>query len=240
MQECNYRKEAENQEKFRLALLHDKRILVPQIHQELTRDRILVSDYIKGRSFQSFVAKALPQERAHALEAIIGSLFTMAMTNCLAQTDLHPGNFLFTDNKVVLLDFGRVIEANPKNIKAQCQFYLACLEEQNYEKSLQLSRKAFSTDNDPNFDFSEFWKMMHDAHPHLLTDERFHFTRDSAKKMGKLWKDYSKQHQAPIDKDMFWGTVFSVSTWGLFADLDAEVNYRKIAFPAMKLGAKLI
>lgn len=240
MQECNYRLEAENQEKFRQALLHDERIIVPKIHHDLLRDRVLVSDYIKGKSFQTFTATALPQERAVATEAIIEGLFTMAMTHCLSHTDLHPGNFLFTvEGKVVLLDFGRVIQANnPQNIKAQCLFYLACYEDEDFEKARNLSQQAFSTDKDPHFDFSKFWALMHDAHPHLLTNDRFHFTRTFAKKLGRQWRDYSKDHKSTVDAEAFWGSVFSISTWGLFADLDAKVNYRKICLNALKLATK--
>lgn len=239
IQECDYRLEAENQEKFRQALLHDERIIVPKIHHDLLRDRILVSDYIKGKSFQTFMATALVQERVVATEAIIESLFTTAMVHCLAYTDLHPGNFLFTvEGKVVLLDFGRVIQMTPQNIKAQCLFYLACFEDEDFEKACKLSQQAFSTDKDPHFDFSKLWALIHDAHPHLLTNDRFHFTRTFAKKIGKQWRDYSKDHRIPVTPEAFWGSVFSISTWGLFADLDTKVNYRKFFLNALKLATK--
>jgi predicted unusual protein kinase regulating ubiquinone biosynthesis (AarF/ABC1/UbiB family)/DNA-binding XRE family transcriptional regulator len=239
MQECDYRKEAEIQEKFRIALLHDERIIVPRIHHDLLRDRVLVSDYIKGRSFQTFAATALPQERAQALEALFEGIIINALVHCRNHTDLHPGNFLFTvENKVVLLDFGRVIQGCPRNINALCQLNLACFEEENYEKARLLAEQAFATGKDPNFDFSEFWEMFRDTQPQMMIDDRFHITRSLAKKIGNRYKEYAKRHKAPVDAETFWGLVYSLSAYGLFSELDAKINYRRIALRVLKLATK--
>lgn len=239
MQECDYRKEAENQEKFRMALIHDERMVVPKVHQDLLRDRVLVSEYIKGRSFQTFASTALPHERAQALEALFEGIITNALVHCQSPTDLHPGNFLFTvDNKVAFLDFGRIIQMNPQNIKALCQLNLACFEEKNYEKARRLAEQVFKTDKDSSFDFSDFWEMFHETQPQMVMDGRFHITRAVAKKIGNKYREFAKHHKAPVDAETFWGLVYSLSAYGLFADLDAEINYRRIALKVLKLATK--
>jgi predicted unusual protein kinase regulating ubiquinone biosynthesis (AarF/ABC1/UbiB family) len=237
LQELDYRKEAENQEKFRLALARDSRIHIPRVHGEFLRDRVLVSNYVRGKSFQTFMTTAPQRERDEAAEAIIESLATMAFGHCLTHTDLHPGNFLFLDGKVAILDFGRVIKTDEHSTKTQCQLYLSCFEDGDYEKTRRLAQTVFGADN-PDFDFDSFWKLLLRSHIHLQTDEKFHFTREFAAYMGRQWKEYSKKHRTKISKEMLWGTVFSISTWGLYADLDARVRFKPVALKTMRLGAQ--
>lgn len=241
IQECDYRKEAENQEKFRDSLLHDPRIIVPKVHQDLLRDRVLVSEYIKARSFQTFAATALPHERAKALEALFEGIITNSLVHCRNQTDMHPGNFLFTvDNRVVFLDFGRVVPNNPKNIKALCELNIACFEEENNEKARLFAQQAFATDKDPHFDFAEFRQMFYDTQPQMVKDEPFHITRAVAKRIGRKYKEYARRHKAPVDPETFWGLVYSLSAYGLFSELDAPINYRRIAFKVLKQAIKTL
>lgn len=234
MRECDYRQEALNQDMFRKILSDRNDVIIPKVYHEFLRDRVLVTEYIRGKSFQNFVLTALPGEKNKAAETIIESLATAVFGHCLIQSDLHPGNFLFVDGKVVLLDFGRIIVEDPENIKTQSLMYLAWLNGE-YEKARILASESIFA-KDPNFDFDRFWSMLSASQVHLMDDTRFHFTRSYAKYVAQVCRTYAKQGKMTLDRELLWATIFSISTWGLYADLDARVNFRRIAFKTMQLG----
>lgn len=237
MQECDYRQEALNQNKFREILASQSRVIVPRVHNELVRERVLVSDYIRGRSFQNFVAVSNQQERNEATEIIFIALMTAAFGHCLTQSDWHPGNFLFVDGKVVLLDFGRIIDYPRERMKLEAHFYMNFLTG-NDAQAQALARTIFAKDGD-TFDFDEFWIFLKQNHMHLLVDKPFHFTRAYAKSLNNQGRAYSKKHQISMDKNSLWAMVFAMSSWGIFAELEAHINFRNIALKTTKLGTLL-
>lgn len=237
LQECDYAQEALNQEKFRNILSDFPGIIVPYVYRELVRDRVLVTQYVKAESFQSFVARAKQEQRNAAAESLLGALSTAAFGYCLTYTDLHPGNFMFADGKVVILDFGRVINYPRERMKVESRFYRAFLD-RDYEKCRTMAPQLFAKEG-ADFDFDAFWTFLLKAHVHLLSDTRFRFTRDYAKAISREGRVFSKKHQLQMNKDVFWAFVYSASTWALFADLDADVNFRKIALESLELGLSL-
>jgi predicted unusual protein kinase regulating ubiquinone biosynthesis (AarF/ABC1/UbiB family) len=81
-------------------------IVIPNVVTDLCRERVLVTEWVDGVSFEE--AKAAPQAtRDHLGEVIlrffIGSLYRFGQFS----GDPHPGNFLLlADGRVAFLDFG--------------------------------------------------------------------------------------------------------------------------------------
>lgn len=237
LQECDYFQEAQNQERFRNVVSDDPRAIVPRVYRDLVRERVFVSEFIRGESFQNFVSRANQSQRNTAAEIIMETLTKAAFGYCLTHTDLHPGNFLFANGKVAFLDFGRLIDCNATRMKVECQFYIAMLN-RDYEKCKELALTVFAKDK-KNFDFDAFWAFLLKSHAHLMTDDKFQFSRDYAQTITREGRAFSKKHQLQTNKETFWAFVFSVSTWGLLADLGADINLRRIALKTTRMAENL-
>lgn len=237
LQECDYVQEAANQEKFRNILSDFPNIIVPRVYRDLVRDRVLVTEFVKAETFQSFVARANQEQRNNAAESLLEALSTAAFGYCLNYSDMHPGNFMFVNDKVVILDFGRVIDYPRERMKVECQFYRAFLN-RDIEKCRVMAPSLFAKEG-AEFDFDAFWTFMLKAHTHILADGRFRFSRDYAKAISREGRVFSKKYQLQFSKDTFWAFVYSASTWAMLADFDSDVNIRRVAIKTTSLGLSL-
>jgi predicted unusual protein kinase regulating ubiquinone biosynthesis (AarF/ABC1/UbiB family) len=113
-EECDYRLEAERQERFRRWWLGRPGVLIPRVFPELCTRRILVSELRSGESFDSFLHHASQPERDRAGQLIAQFAFESIFRHGVFNADPHPGNYLFEDGNVVFLDFGCVKEFAPE------------------------------------------------------------------------------------------------------------------------------
>jgi predicted unusual protein kinase regulating ubiquinone biosynthesis (AarF/ABC1/UbiB family) len=105
-EELDYELEAQNQRT--LARIHRGHpfIVVPDVVTSLSRERVMVSEFIPGRNFEQ--VKKLPQAEKNR----IGEILYRFYFGCLYRHhqfsgDPHPGNFLLMDDgRVAFLDFG--------------------------------------------------------------------------------------------------------------------------------------
>ena len=106
--ELDYRIEGANQEEFRAAYDGHPWVRIPVVHTELSTARVLISEWVSGRSFYDLLDR--PQDvRDRVGEQLFrfwaGSVSTMLLFNA----DPHPGNYFFEDNgSIWFLDFGLV------------------------------------------------------------------------------------------------------------------------------------
>jgi predicted unusual protein kinase regulating ubiquinone biosynthesis (AarF/ABC1/UbiB family) len=108
-EELDYRIEAANQEEFRTAYEGHPWVRIPAVHREVTTARVLVSEWVSGRSFYDLLDQ--PQEvRDRVGEQLFrfwaGSISKMLLFNA----DPHPGNYFFEEESEAIwfLDFGLV------------------------------------------------------------------------------------------------------------------------------------
>jgi predicted unusual protein kinase regulating ubiquinone biosynthesis (AarF/ABC1/UbiB family) len=107
-EELDYRIEADNQEEFRVAYDGHPWVRIPRVHRECSTARVLVSDWVSGRSFYDLLDR--PQaERDRASEQLFrfwcGSITKLLLFNA----DPHPGNYFFDeDGGIWFIDFGMV------------------------------------------------------------------------------------------------------------------------------------
>src|SRR5205823_1156856 len=122
-EELDYELEAQNQRSLARIFAGHPFIVVPQVITSLTRERVLVSDYVKGVGFEEL--KSRPREERDRLGEIVFRFFL----GCLYRHrqfsgDPHPGNFmLMEDGKVAFLDFGlfKRMEPEPVELELACQ-----------------------------------------------------------------------------------------------------------------------
>ncbi|WP_413290004.1 AarF/UbiB family protein [Bdellovibrio sp. HCB337] len=237
LQECDYHFEATTQDKFRNIWSEESGVIVPYVYRDLVRERVMVTEYIKGESFHSFVARATQSQRNAVAETLFDCLTKAAFGYGLTYTDQHPDNFLFADGKVVVMDFGRVIEYPVDRLKLECHFYLLMMNK-DYEKCRDLAAKLFAKD-EHDFDFDAFWNFLQKSHHHLMVDEKFKVSREYVQTITREGRIFSKKHQLKMSKEAFWAYVFGASSWGILAALEAETNFRRIALRNTNLGTQL-
>ena len=107
-EEMDFRLEAEYATEIRRNFEGDEQVLVPEIVHELTRQRVLVLDFVDGRRIDRLDVSA---DEARRITAVLIEMYVqMMLVDGLFHADPHPGNLLVTDDgRLVLLDFGMVV-----------------------------------------------------------------------------------------------------------------------------------
>ena len=106
LEELDYEFEAQNQRAFARGYRGHPFIYVPEVVTELSRERVLVSEWVEGVGFEA--VKELPQADRDRFGEIVyrfcfGSIYHLRHFNA----DVHPGNYLLLDDgRVAFLDFG--------------------------------------------------------------------------------------------------------------------------------------
>jgi hypothetical protein len=104
--ELDYELEAQNQRSLARIFAGHPFIVVPDVISSLTRERVMVSEFVEGVGFEEL--KGRPQAERDRIGEIVFRFFL----GCLYRHhqfsgDPHPGNFLLMeDGRVAFLDFG--------------------------------------------------------------------------------------------------------------------------------------
>jgi predicted unusual protein kinase regulating ubiquinone biosynthesis (AarF/ABC1/UbiB family) len=124
LEELDYEYEAQNQRSFARGYRDHPFIYVPDVVTRLSRNRVLVTEWVDGIGFDDI--KALPQEERDRFGEIVfrfcfGSIYHLQHFNA----DAHPGNYiLMPDGRVAFLDFGMTKQLD----KEQIELEIAALE----------------------------------------------------------------------------------------------------------------
>jgi ubiquinone biosynthesis protein len=109
--ELDFRGEAANIERMRSVLRPYPRLAVPDVYVELSSERLLVMEEIRGVA----IRRAPPgPERAEAARQLLESYYAQILTEGFFHADPHPGNLLWWRDRIYFLDFGMVGEIGPE------------------------------------------------------------------------------------------------------------------------------
>jgi predicted unusual protein kinase regulating ubiquinone biosynthesis (AarF/ABC1/UbiB family) len=122
-EELDYELEAQNQRSLARIFAGHPFIVVPDVITSLSRERVLVTEFVRGIGFEQI--KGYPQAQRDRIGEIVFRFFL----GCLYRHrqfsgDPHPGNFLLMDDgKVAFLDFGlfKRMEAEAVELELACQ-----------------------------------------------------------------------------------------------------------------------
>lgn len=107
--ELDYGREAEMADVFRRIHQGDDDIIIPRVHHDLTRRRVLTTELIGGASYADFCRDAPQELRNRAGMTIWKFTFRALLRHGVLYADPHPGNYrFFDDGRVGFLDFGCV------------------------------------------------------------------------------------------------------------------------------------
>ena len=104
--ELDYELEASNHREMARAYRGHPFVVVPDVVTSLSRERVMVSEYVDGKRFAE--VKDIPQaERDRLGEILIRFYLNGPLRHRLLNGDPHPGNSLFLDDgRVAFIDFG--------------------------------------------------------------------------------------------------------------------------------------
>jgi predicted unusual protein kinase regulating ubiquinone biosynthesis (AarF/ABC1/UbiB family) len=121
LEELDYEYEAQNQRTFSRAYRGHPFIYVPDVVTRLSRNRVLVTEYVEGTSFDD-IKQLHPDARSRFGEVVfrfyLGSIFQLQHFNA----DAHPGNYvLLGDGRVAFLDFGMTKRLDVEQIELEVE-----------------------------------------------------------------------------------------------------------------------
>jgi tRNA A-37 threonylcarbamoyl transferase component Bud32 len=105
-EELDYELEAQNQRTLARIYRGHPFIVIPDVVTSLSREKVIVSEFVSGRGFEEM--KQLPEpERDRIAEIIFRFYFGCMYRHHQFSGDPHPGNcMLLDDGKMAFLDFG--------------------------------------------------------------------------------------------------------------------------------------
>ena len=121
-EELDYELEAQNHRAMARAYRGHPFITVPDAITDLSRERVIVSEYVEGKRFAEAKQAATQPERNRIGEILTRFYVNGPLRHRLLNGDPHPGNSLFLgDGRVAFLDFGffkRLSNAEIESLKA--------------------------------------------------------------------------------------------------------------------------
>ncbi|WP_067499211.1 AarF/ABC1/UbiB kinase family protein [Actinoplanes sp. TFC3] len=122
--QLDFEREADNLRRLRRNLSHVPRVWVPRVHDEATRARCIVMEFIPGLDTRTAdgLSRAVRRRFASSgMTAIYHMLFVDGFVHC----DLHPGNLYFTaGSQVVVLDAGFSVQLSEELRRLFAEFFM--------------------------------------------------------------------------------------------------------------------
>lgn len=128
--EMDFREEARNAQLIRANFAADDRVVVPRVVDELTRQRVLVLEYMEGTKVDRLQDRIAAGEISvpTLLETLVEVYVKMMLVDGLFHADPHPGNLLVSpEGRLVLLDFGMVIRVEQETRTRLIQTIMAAV-----------------------------------------------------------------------------------------------------------------
>lgn len=132
LSETDYVREGESLRRYRDLVGADERLCLPDAHADLTTQRVLAMDYVSASPISALWEKAASQAVRDRIGAIAQSLVMREIFDFrFMQSDPNFANYLFEprEERLVLLDFGSMIEISPELSERYRQLIRAAVDE---------------------------------------------------------------------------------------------------------------
>lgn len=235
--ECDYTLEAENQRRFRNIFEKDSAIVIPKVYLEYSTSKVLTTEYFKGDSYEEFLKNATQGQKDEAAKTIHRFCSVSLLVHGWMHADMHPSNFRFLNSQVVFLDYGRVIEYADARRRTECRFLDAMLNG-DHRKARLLLEELDSIDKPQEFNFDELWHFIDGQQIHYMTSGKFKFSRMHLSRLAQEGRRFSGRQSLKVDKWFFWAFFIQNMAAGVFADFEAENDWRSEILFVLKQALK--
>jgi predicted unusual protein kinase regulating ubiquinone biosynthesis (AarF/ABC1/UbiB family) len=246
-EELDYELEAQNQRALTRLFRGHPFIVVPDVVTSLSRERVLVSEFVHGKGFEEL--KGLDQEQRDR----IGEILFRFYFGCLYRHhqfsgDPHPGNsMLLEDGRMAFLDFGLFKRMPPGTVELEIVVARAVIEGDT-ETIMRIGTESGFFPEPDKFKPDRVLEHFRAATSWYTTDEYLELTPEYATQvlidMSDPRSEYFGQlrhENAPPDH--IFGRRMEVLTLAVIAQLHARGNFHRIARewfygdePATELG----
>lgn len=227
-EECDYRIEAQNQEEFRLRWAGQPGLRIPRVLTPRSSRRILVSELVEGESFDSFRNRATPSERDRAGALIYRFFVESFCRHGVFNADPHPGNYLFVDGDVVMLDFGCVKRMKPAQV-GWWRALLRCYLERRFDAARQLLIDAGMIPDPSRYDFDCHHRMVLTTYQFCLRDTPFRFdTAYMRRLIAARGRENRGKFRVNLGKDWLFANRMALGLFALLARLEARGDFRGV------------
>jgi predicted unusual protein kinase regulating ubiquinone biosynthesis (AarF/ABC1/UbiB family) len=121
IEECDYELEASTHRQIERYWRGHPFVLVPAVDTELSRRRVLVTDWIDGMSFDEVTRQPDPVRDRYA-EIVYRFFYATATGLGFGLGDPHPGNYLLgADGRVAFFDFGMMRRLEPGYLRREAR-----------------------------------------------------------------------------------------------------------------------
>jgi predicted unusual protein kinase regulating ubiquinone biosynthesis (AarF/ABC1/UbiB family) len=246
-EELDYELEAQNQRTLHRIFRGHPFIVIPGVVSSLSRERVMVSEYVEGAGFEEI--KGYSQEqRDRFAEILFRFYFGCLYRHRQFSGDPHPGNsMLLGDGRVAFFDFGLFKRMPPGSVELECAVARAIIEG---DKStiMRLGTESGFFPNPERFNPERVLEHFRAATAWYTNDDYIELTPDYATQvmidMGDPRSEYFGQlrHES-APSDHIFGRRMEVLTLAVIAQLRARGNFHRIARewfygdpPATELG----
>ena len=233
-EELDYELEAQNQRSLARIFKGHPFIVVPEVVSELSREHVLVTDFVRGVGFERL--KEYPQAERDRIGEIVFRFFL----GCLYRHrqfsgDPHPGNFmLLEDGRVAFLDFGlfKRLDREPVELELACQRAVAEGDAQTLHRLLAESRflpEPERVDPDHLLAFIEdaiWWYTTADEEVQLEPEIATEVMIESSDPRSSHFREM--RHQT-IQPEHLFGRRMEMLTLAVLSQLRARNNWHRIA-----------
>jgi predicted unusual protein kinase regulating ubiquinone biosynthesis (AarF/ABC1/UbiB family) len=232
-EELDYEHEAQAQRIFARRWRGHPFIVIPNVVTELCRQRVLVTEWVDGVSFER--VKAAPRATQDRFAEIIfrfffGSLYRFGQFS----GDPHPGNILLLpDARVAFLDFGMTKTVPRRTIEAELGVLRAALADDADAVHAGLASLGFFDRNDPRFDRARVLAHVRALNAWYAKDAPFTITREYVSRLlvdagdprSEYW-DLMKNETIPADSLL--ASRMQGMTLGVVGQLSATANWHRV------------
>jgi predicted unusual protein kinase regulating ubiquinone biosynthesis (AarF/ABC1/UbiB family) len=229
-EELDYRLEAKNQSWFASCYADHPHVIVPEVIDDVTTSRVLVSRFVEGRSFYDVLDA--PQETRDAYgEIIFRFAFTSVFSDGIFSGDPHPGNYLFCDDgRVCFLDFGLVKQTTPDErllLRGPMEAMVNGDHDALHASLRSLGVLRAGADVDPD----DLWKLFvrvlgpvdtDRVHACSLENDHERWDEDERERFRKV------RRQLDFPAAVIFFMRYRRGTWAVLAHLGAEANWHRI------------
>jgi len=235
MAECNFRNEANHFELFAELFNNDENVLIPKVHKDLCTERVLVTSYIEGYSFEEFCNRATSEQRARAAETIWRFVAESINRYAVFNADPHPGNYIFIGDKVAVVDFGfckkwpiAFINTWKRQTLSGCRGDFGGFERASRDLGYRQSGNP------------DFYQELYAIHREVffepwIKDQNFHFTHPFLKRyLRTIFERLISRSGVHIPVEFLTITRLYSEIFAIMAELDVDLNIHSMTIPYLE------
>lgn len=231
-EELNYLQEGKNAETIAQNSVQDPDLIVPRIHWDYTRQRVLTMEFMEGMKVTDYASlEGAGVSRSQLARRLLEIYIKQILVDGFFHADPHPGNlFIDPTGKVIMIDFGMVGTIEPELRDTLIKMVMAMVGRDHQQVVFYLKQVGFLRRDANNELLARaiglFLEQILGSGINLINND-----------MGALLEDleellYEQPFQIPA-RFTFMGRALG-TLYGLCVGLDANISFLDAAKPYLK------